>query len=283
MWMRMHAKQSQLIHQLSLKVRHRAYWMSGRLSLLSGITFAVASISGRNVENSQAPFAEMPDLGAAMYIGSYNGAVVLGPGLDGPRRLLGEQRLSAEAFREAVDYIGEGRFNFVYCRCEVDEEGVREAYMTDRKTASVQGLMDLGVRFVIDGDLLSRIKEGELGPSPKLIVMPGLERLEAVLEEMRRIFGQRLYLARTGDDRVDALAAHAAKLTSRPTEMTAEDLDMLRSHGLSDLDLIDVNNRVAYYNYTNRVVMGLGLRSTKSRTEDAENALPGERVTTAKS
>ncbi len=166
---------------------------------------AVASISGRNVENSQAPFAEMPDLGAAMYIGSYNGAVVLGRALGGPRRLLGEQRLSAEAFRETVDYIGEGGFNFVYCRFEVDEEGVREAYMTDRQTASVQGLMDLGVRFVIDGDLLSRIREGEFGPSPKLIVMPGLERQEAVLEEMRRIFGQRLYLARTGDDRVEVM------------------------------------------------------------------------------
>ena len=82
----------------------------------------------------------------------------------------------------------------------------------------------------------------------------------------------------TGDARVDALAVHAAKLTMRPTEMTVEDLDRLRSHGLSDLDLLDVNNRVAYYNYTNRVVMGLGLRSTKSRVEDAMNALPGERV-----
>jgi len=79
---------------------------------------------------------------------------------------------------------------------------------------------------------------------------------------------------RTGDTRLDALAAHAAKLTLTPTEMTAEDLDELRSHGLSDLDLLDVNNRVAYYNYTNRVVMGLGLRSTKSRPEDARNALP---------
>ena len=79
---------------------------------------------------------------------------------------------------------------------------------------------------------------------------------------------------RTGDARLDALTEHAAKLTLRPTEMTAEDLDLLRSHGLSDLDLLDLNNRVAYYNYTNRIVMGLGLRSTKSRPEDAQNALP---------
>jgi uncharacterized peroxidase-related enzyme len=85
----------------------------------------------------------------------------------------------------------------------------------------------------------------------------------------------------TGDARLDALAGHAAKLTLDPTNMTADDLELLRSHGFSDLDLIDVNNRVAYYNYVNRIVMGLGLRTVKTRLEEAENALPGERVVTA--
>ncbi len=165
---------------------------------------AVASISGRNMEKSQAPFAGVPELAAAMYIGSYNGAVVLGPAVDGSRRLLHEQRLSV--FQEVVDYIGERGLNFVYCRCEVGGGGVQEDYMTDRETASVQGLVALtGVRFVIDGNLLSRIRVGELGPPPKLIVMPGPERRDVVLEEMQEVFGQRLYLARTGDDRVEVM------------------------------------------------------------------------------
>jgi len=78
----------------------------------------------------------------------------------------------------------------------------------------------------------------------------------------------------TGDDRLDAICLHAAKLTTRPTEMTAGDLDELRSHGLSDLDLVDLNNMVSYYNYINRVVMGLGLRSTMSTTHEATQAVP---------
>ena len=78
----------------------------------------------------------------------------------------------------------------------------------------------------------------------------------------------------TGRARLDAICAHAAKLTSTPTEMTIGDLDELRAHGLDDLDLVDLNNMVSYYNYINRVVMGLGLRSTMSTTHEATNAVP---------
>lgn len=81
----------------------------------------------------------------------------------------------------------------------------------------------------------------------------------------------------TGDRRLDAICAHAAKLTSSPTAMTKADLVELRSHGLSDLDLVDLNNMVAYYNYINRVVMGLGLRSVMTTTHEATKALPGAR------
>jgi uncharacterized peroxidase-related enzyme len=81
----------------------------------------------------------------------------------------------------------------------------------------------------------------------------------------------------TGDARLDAICAHAAKLTTQPTAMTETDLDVLRGHGLDDLDLLDLNNLVAYYNYINRVVMGLGLRSVMQSTHEAVQALPGAR------
>lgn len=84
----------------------------------------------------------------------------------------------------------------------------------------------------------------------------------------------------TGDRRLDAICANAAKLTSSPTAMTEADLVELRSHGLSDLDLVDLNNMVAYYNYINRVVMGLGLRSVMTTTHEATKALPGARDAT---
>jgi uncharacterized peroxidase-related enzyme len=78
----------------------------------------------------------------------------------------------------------------------------------------------------------------------------------------------------TGDDRLDAIGAHAAALTRRPQDMAEGDLDALRAHGLTDLDLVDLNNMVAYYNYVNRVVMGLGLRSTLDTTHAATRAVP---------
>jgi uncharacterized protein YciW len=78
----------------------------------------------------------------------------------------------------------------------------------------------------------------------------------------------------TGERRYDTICGHAAKLTSRPTEMTEADIDALRAVGLDDLDVLDLNNMVSYYNYINRIVMGLGLRSTMSTEHEATHAVP---------
>jgi len=78
----------------------------------------------------------------------------------------------------------------------------------------------------------------------------------------------------TGHARLDAVCAHAAKLTTRPTEMSEDDLTRLRAHGLSDLDLLDINNMIAYYNYINRVVNGLGLRTVMETEHEATQAVP---------
>ena len=76
------------------------------------------------------------------------------------------------------------------------------------------------------------------------------------------------------DPRLAAICAHAAQLTTRPTEMAEADIDDLRALGLDDLDIVDLNNMVSYYNYINRVVMGLGLRSVMSTTHEATHAVP---------
>ena len=79
----------------------------------------------------------------------------------------------------------------------------------------------------------------------------------------------------TGADRIDAVAAHAGALTTRPHSITADDLDALRGVGLGDLELLDLNNIVAYYNYINRVANGLGL-TTPLTPHDALHALPAD-------
>ena len=41
-----------------------------------------------------------------------------------------------------------------------------------------------------------------------------------------------------------------------------------------DLDIVDLNNIASYYCYINRVVMGLGLRTTMGSVHEATKALP---------
>ncbi|MPY95548.1 MAG: hypothetical protein GEV08_21570 [Acidimicrobiia bacterium] len=79
--------------------------------------------------------------------------------------------------------------------------------------------------------------------------------------------------AATGDERLDAICGYAAVLTRSPGAVAEADLARLRSFGLDDLDLVDLNNLVAYYNYINRVANGLGLRTTLNPHE-ATHAVP---------
>lgn len=89
-----------------------------------------------------------------------------------------------------------------------------------------------------------------------------LARLEAAPED-----------ARLDDRRLDLILDHARALTRRPGAVEEADLEDLRAVGLDDLDIVDLNNLVAYYNYINRVANGLGLRTTLD-PHDATHAVP---------
>ena len=80
--------------------------------------------------------------------------------------------------------------------------------------------------------------------------------------------------AQSGDARLDAIVAHAIKLTLTPGQIDPADIEALRGVGLDDLDIVDLNNMIAYYCYTNRVTNGLGLKSTIGTTREATLALP---------
>ena len=56
-----------------------------------------------------------------------------------------------------------------------------------------------------------------------------------------------------------AMLDYAAKLTREPWSVREIDVAALREAGLSDRDILDVNQVTAYYAYANRVADGLGV------------------------
>ncbi len=56
-----------------------------------------------------------------------------------------------------------------------------------------------------------------------------------------------------------ALCRFAEKLTRRPQEMRAGDLDTLRREGFDDRAIHDAVQVIAYFNYITRIADGLGV------------------------
>ncbi len=65
-------------------------------------------------------------------------------------------------------------------------------------------------------------------------------------------------------DRERALAAFAIKLTRHPDGSTPGDLDALRTTGLADDDILLASLIVAYFNFVNRIALGLGVAFDES-------------------
>jgi uncharacterized peroxidase-related enzyme len=66
----------------------------------------------------------------------------------------------------------------------------------------------------------------------------------------------------TLEPRLSNIVRHAEKLTSAPGAMTESDLGELRAVGLTDRDILDLTLIVGYFNFVNRIAMGLGVQLT---------------------
>lgn len=56
-----------------------------------------------------------------------------------------------------------------------------------------------------------------------------------------------------------AMVEYAVKLTRTPHEVTESDVGALRDAGLGDEDILHINLVVAYFNFVNRIALGLGV------------------------
>ena len=63
----------------------------------------------------------------------------------------------------------------------------------------------------------------------------------------------------TLEPRLSNIVRHAEKLTTAPVAMTESDLVELRAEGLSDKDILDLTLIVSYFNFVNRIALGLGV------------------------
>jgi len=63
----------------------------------------------------------------------------------------------------------------------------------------------------------------------------------------------------TLEPRLSNIVRHAEKLTTAPGAMTEIDLGELRAVGLSDKDILDLTMIVGYFNFVNRIAVGLGV------------------------
>ncbi len=76
------------------------------------------------------------------------------------------------------------------------------------------------------------------------------------------------YTAKNETPRNKALLAYAAKLTLDPKAITQDDIKDLREAGLKDEEILRANLIASYFNFSNRIALGLGveLEEGKART-----------------
>ena len=60
-------------------------------------------------------------------------------------------------------------------------------------------------------------------------------------------------------ERRRAMLCYATRLTNAPATIGPEDIDALRAAGLDDAAILEVNLVASYFNYLNRVALGLGV------------------------
>jgi len=75
----------------------------------------------------------------------------------------------------------------------------------------------------------------------------------------------------TLEPRLSNIVRHADKLTSAASAMTESDLGELRAVGLSDGDILDLTLIVAYFNFVNRIALGLGVEFSEEEVSGYRN------------
>ncbi|MCK5827384.1 peroxidase-related enzyme [Candidatus Bipolaricaulota bacterium] len=70
--------------------------------------------------------------------------------------------------------------------------------------------------------------------------------------------------------KMEAVLHYADKLTKTPHSMVETDVQRLRDRGLADEDILTINLIASYFNFVNRIALGLGVAFTSAEVEGYE-------------
>lgn len=86
------------------------------------------------------------------------------------------------------------------------------------------------------------------------------EALETVDKDPEALYKlMKEFTAKKESKREKALLAYAAKLTLTPKDITKDDIRDLKDAGLSDEEILRANLIASYFNFSNRIALGLGV------------------------
>jgi len=68
-------------------------------------------------------------------------------------------------------------------------------------------------------------------------------------------------------EREKKMIDYAIKLTKKPDEIKESDIHALRTVGFSDEDILNINLITSYFNFVNRVALGLGVEFTEDEVK----------------
>jgi len=64
-----------------------------------------------------------------------------------------------------------------------------------------------------------------------------------------------------------AMLKYAVKLTTNPSELSLKDIEELRQAGFNDTDILNINLITSYFNFVNRIALGLGVKFSMEEAE----------------
>ena len=85
-------------------------------------------------------------------------------------------------------------------------------------------------------------------------------------EDLRRLGAKEDYIElliknheEIGDEKIVEMLNYSKKLTEKPNSISEEDVRRLHDVGLTDREILDLTLVVAYFNFINKIALGLGV------------------------